>query len=68
MALSSREVMMRSLEVVGTMGVREPQRLLKDAKALHDAVMECPDEDNAATAVPSDGRRTRRGPSEDKAA
>lgn len=43
--MTEREAMMRCIEVIGSSGIREPQKLLRDAKELHKVVMECDDGD-----------------------
>lgn len=42
--MTSREVMMRTVEALSTMGIREPQRILKEAVVIHEAIMQCPDD------------------------
>ena len=41
--MTSREVMLRTVEALVTMGMREPARLMKDARIIHAEIMELPD-------------------------
>lgn len=41
--MTSREVMMRTIESMHARGITDVGRLLKDAKIIHDAVMRCED-------------------------
>lgn len=54
--ITPREIMVRCIESISSSGVREPQRLLKDARILYEAVMALPGEE-APKAKP--GRRTK---------
>lgn len=47
--MTSREVMMRTVEALAQMGVREPQRVLKDAAQIHAAIMACDDGEDLLT-------------------
>lgn len=51
--MTSREVMMRSVEALSNGGLREASRLIRDAKTLHDAIMEC---DDGEAEAPKRGR------------
>ena len=42
--MNSREVMMRTVEALSGGGIREPQRLLRDAEQIHDRIMNCPED------------------------
>lgn len=46
--MTSREVMMRTVEALAQMGVREPARVLKDAAQIHAAIMACDDGEDLA--------------------
>lgn len=45
--MDNKEIRMRCIEAVSTMGVREPQRMVNDAKSLAEWVMMAPAEKEA---------------------
>ena len=50
--MTEREVRMRSIEAIATMGIREPSRLVQDADALAKWVMAGEDKAQAPSRAP----------------
>ncbi len=50
---TEREYMMRCLEAIASSGMREPARMIRDAKTLHEEVMSCKGEMEPAAMDPA---------------